>query len=196
MKQDTPGAVRRRGAALEDALLRAAWDELLETGYAGFTIEGVAERAQTSRPVLYRRWPNRSDLVIAAIAHYGAIDAVTVPDTGNLRDDLVEFMRAVSVKRAELAVLFSVQMGQYYTEMKSSMADVRDHLVRGRPLTSDEIMRRGVERGEIDPAKLTPRIATLPFDLLRHELMMTLQPVPDQVIVEIVDTIFLPLVAP
>jgi len=55
-------------------------------------------------------------------------------------------------------------------------------------------MRRAVQRGEIDPARLTPRIAALPFDLVRHEVMMTLAPVPKDTIIEIVDDIFLPLV--
>jgi AcrR family transcriptional regulator len=58
---------RRRGEALEDALLDAAWDELVEVGYGRFTIDGVAARAGTSRPVIYRRWPVRSDLAIAAV---------------------------------------------------------------------------------------------------------------------------------
>jgi len=57
---------RRRGSALDDALLDAAWAELQEAGYAGLTMEGVAQRAGTSRPVLARRWPNRPQLVIAA----------------------------------------------------------------------------------------------------------------------------------
>jgi AcrR family transcriptional regulator len=46
---------RRRGKALEDAVLDAAWSELLDAGYARFTMETVAARAHTSRPVLYRR---------------------------------------------------------------------------------------------------------------------------------------------
>jgi AcrR family transcriptional regulator len=62
---------RRRGQALDDALLDAAWDELVERGYGRFTIEAVAARAGTSRPVIYRRWPTRSDLAIAAIRHHG-----------------------------------------------------------------------------------------------------------------------------
>ena len=37
------------------------------------------------------------------------------------------------------------------------------------------------------------RIANVPLDLLRHELLMTLQPVPEETITEIVDEIFLPL---
>ena len=55
-------------------------------------------------------------------------------------------------------------------------------------------MRRAAARGEIDPRCLTRRIITLPADLLRHELLMTQRPIPEEVISEIVDDIFLPLV--
>ena len=67
---------RRRGSTLEAALLQAAWDELTEAGYAAFTMEGVAARAKTSRAVLYRRWPNRPQLVVAALGRTHGIDAV------------------------------------------------------------------------------------------------------------------------
>ena len=50
---------RRRGIALEEALLDAAWAELTERGYDGFTIDAVAARAGTSRAVLYRRSEER-----------------------------------------------------------------------------------------------------------------------------------------
>ena len=53
---------------------------------------------------------------------------------------------------------------------------------------------RAAERGEIDPARLTPRIIDLPLDLFRDEMMMTLKPVPDHVLRQIVDDIFIPLV--
>ena len=57
---------RRRGATLEKALLDATWEELVEKGYDGLTIESVAERAQTARAVIYRRWPSKPELVRAA----------------------------------------------------------------------------------------------------------------------------------
>ena len=50
------------------------------------------------------------------------------------------------------------------------------------------------EPDEIDEERLTPRIATVALDLLRHEMLMTLRPVPEETIAEIVDDIFLPLV--
>ena len=89
-------------------------------------------------------------------------------------------------------------MGEYFAETGKSPQDLRQELLSGRrqPFGIDEVLRRGIERGEIDPDRLTPRIAGLPTDLLRHELLMTLQPVPDATITEIVDDIFLPLVRP
>jgi len=57
---DGEKAERRRGAALEAAILDAAWAELVAAGYAGLTMEAVAARAQTSRPVISRRWPDRA----------------------------------------------------------------------------------------------------------------------------------------
>src|SRR3954452_2157895 len=100
--------VRRRGAALEEALLDAAWAELISNGYAGFTVEAVAERAQTSRAVIYRRWPQRWDLITAAVVHYQERNPVHAPDTGSLRGDLIAYLRDASLKRAEFAVLFTL----------------------------------------------------------------------------------------
>jgi AcrR family transcriptional regulator len=78
-------ATRRRGATLENALLDAAWDELQSTGYAKLTMERIAERAGTSRAVIYRRWRNRPQFVIAALRHHQPVAAAGVPDTGTLR---------------------------------------------------------------------------------------------------------------
>jgi hypothetical protein len=56
------------------------------------------------------------------------------------------------------------------------------------------VIERAIARGELDPARLSPRVRSLPVDLVRHDLIMTQAPVPDATLVEIVDRIFLPLV--
>src|ERR1700754_3348440 len=169
-------AQRRRGQELEDALLQAAWEELVAVGYGGVTIERGAPRAGTSRRVLDRRWPNRADLAVAAIRHYGRTDPVDLPDTGSLREDLIQVLRNASARRREVARLFSVQMGQFFTETGTSPAKLRADFLSGRPQPSGIhlILDRAAERGEIDPGRLTERIANLPSDLLRHEILMTL----------------------
>lgn len=189
---------RRRGAELEEALLDAAWRELVEVGYGRFTIDGVATRAGTSRPVIYRRWPDRAELAMAAVRYYGRTHQVPTPDTGTLRGDLIAMLTHAAQSRAEVAALFSVQMGEFYAETGRTLSELREDFLASReqPYGIDEILRRGVERGEIDPARLSPRIAGLPGDLLRLDLLMNLRPPSEKTITEIVDDIFLPLVTP
>lgn len=188
-------AQRRRGAELENALLDAAWDELVERGYDAFTIESVAERASTSRAVVYRRWPSKPDLVMAAVAHSGQREPATaLPDTGTLRDDMVELLASANRTRAPFGIIATARLGAYYAETGRSFAQLRDTFLAGRPSTVDLLLDRAVARGEVDPARLVPRVRSVAFDLYRHELLMTLQPVPDEVIESIVDDVFLPLV--
>jgi AcrR family transcriptional regulator len=189
---------RRRGAELEEALLEAAWRELVEVGYGRFTIDGVATRAGTSRPVIYRRWPDRADLAIAAVHHYAATHVIPTPDTGTLRGDLIAMLTLASNSRAEVAALFSVHMGEYYAETGRTPNQLRADFLAARrqPFGIDEILQRGIERGEIDPERMTPRIAGLPSDLMRHDLLMNMQPPSEKAIIEIIDEVFLPLVTP
>ena len=191
---------RRRGAALEDAILDAAWQELLDRGYGGFTMEAVAKRAGTSRPVLARRWASRSDLVVAAIANYNQSNPVRTPDLGNVRDELVSLLQKFSDRGARTMLRVLLSMGDYFLETDTNLADLRRRLVGDGKLKEvlhrgvGEVLQRGVERGELDQSRLTPRISTLPIDLIRHEVLMTHRPVSKKVIEEIIDTIFLPLV--
>jgi len=185
---------RRRGFKLEAALLQAAWDELTEVGYTAFTMEGVAVRAKTSRAVLYRRWPNRPELVVAALQHHIGSDPFQVPDTGSLRDDLLAVLRHLSTNVGDLGVL-SFLIADSFTAGGTSPAVLRERAVAGSsPTGTALVIERAVARGEIDPARLSPRVRSLPVDLVRHELIMTQAPVPDATVVEIVDRIFLPLV--
>ena len=102
MVTEAPEPVRRRrhGQELESALLTAALDELVKVGYARMTMESVAKRAGTSEPVLYRRWPNKDQLVLAAMEHYRDANPIALPDTGALRSDLLAELTMVSEARA------------------------------------------------------------------------------------------------
>lgn len=190
-----PAPKRRRGSVLEAALLDAAWDELIDKGYDRFTIESVAARARTSRAVVYRRWPGKAELVHAAAARAGTLQQVPVPDTGTLRGDLIELLRQTNQARARIGLQMILQLGSYYAETGTGFAGLRSAFLAGHSSAMEQILDRAVERGEADPAKLTPRVTGVPFDLYRQELMMTLKPVPDEVAQSIVDEVFLPLVA-
>ena len=182
---------RRRGAALEKALLDAAWEELTAGGYARFTMDAVVQRAGTSPPVLYRRWSSRDELVRAAVVHVLEQSRIDVPDTGSLRGDVLALMREINATRVRLVTVMNAHLAAYYQETGTNPGDL---LAEGPEQSADVLFDRAVGRGEINPENLSERIKSLPFDLLRHEILVTFAPVPDRVLEEIVDTIFLPLV--
>ena len=76
--------------------------KLQESGYAEPTMERVAERAGTSRAVIYRRWRNRPWLVIAAMRHRQPVLSGQVPDTGTLRGDTLAVLRRASARITEI----------------------------------------------------------------------------------------------
>ncbi len=193
MDLETEPARRRRGEELETALLEAAWDELAEVGYGALTIDAVAQRAGTSRTVVYRRWATKRELVEAAIRFVGRRNKATFPDTGSLREDMLAVLRHTNANRVGLMALMIAFMGGYFQETGTAPADLRRLVVDEGPTLLDTIVEKAIERGEVRAEAMTPRVRTLAFDLFRHEALMTLGRVPDQTLVAIVDDVFLPL---
>ncbi|MFF3111388.1 TetR/AcrR family transcriptional regulator [Kitasatospora sp. NPDC057904] len=186
-------ASRRRGDELERAILDAVWAELAEHGYDRLTMDGVAVRARTSKPVLYRRWPNRPALVIAALGR-NAPDFQEPPDTGELRADLAAFLLSLLHRFDDLPT----------DAVHGFLIDLmRDPELRARfraGLTAfgavdalEAMMRRAADRGQINAARINPRTASLPLDLLRDAFLLGGGVPSDQVVDEILDDVVLPL---
>ncbi|WP_319432575.1 TetR/AcrR family transcriptional regulator [Mycobacterium sp. RTGN5] len=194
LKVDAPPAQRRRGEVLEKALLDAAWAELTETGYDDLTIDAVATRAGTSRAVLYRRWPTKQDLVLAALLDRVRSDAVPTPNTGSLRGDVVALLKAANELRVRMAILVFTRLGGFYRDADTNLAELAAVVQGDRTTVLDDIIEQAVARGEIKPGQISERVARVPVELFRYELMVRLQPVPDDVLEGIVDDVFLPLV--
>jgi AcrR family transcriptional regulator len=185
---------RRRGATLERAILQAVWVELADVGYADLTMEGVAARAGTSRAVLYRRWRSRPELVLAAMRQQAPLLSGPVPDTGSLRGDVLALLRRVSKRLAEVGqeIIYGL-LADYFRDAEL-FAYLQTQVLQVGADTMLTILRRAAARAEVRLDAITQRMATLPVDLLRHELLVTCAPVSDADIVEIVDGIFLPLI--
>ncbi|MFJ8749537.1 TetR/AcrR family transcriptional regulator [Streptomyces sp. NPDC102441] len=190
------GAPRRRGAVLEEAILRAAAEVLRESGVAGLTMDEVARRAGTNKNAIYRRWTDRVALGVAAYRRLAAAET-TVPDTGSLRGDALELLRGANST-------WSSPYGEILRGLIAAaggtpglLAELRDPEAGGGAYESawTEVLGRAVTRGEATPGALHPRVASAPVALLRNEYMTRGVPaVQDAVLVEIVDEVFLPLV--
>ncbi|WP_446898211.1 TetR/AcrR family transcriptional regulator [Clostridium sp. LBM24168] len=190
---------RRRGEVLEEAILHAAWWELLETGYTHMTMESVATRAGTNKSVLYRRWPDKSELVMATLRKY-YFPKITneIPDTGNLRDDVYTYLhgRVEPLKTIGSETIRGLIMEPVvWRRIIASMPKIIERRSESKMTAAMmEILKNAELRGEVCLEKLSHRIISLPLDLLQYELITKLEPVSDEAIAEIVDDIFMPLV--
>ncbi|MDX3386800.1 TetR/AcrR family transcriptional regulator [Streptomyces niveiscabiei] len=177
---------RRRGAALEADLLDAAWAELQAVGYTHLTMEGVALRARTGKQVLYRRWSNRAELIVAALRHRRGSIVDHVPDTGSLREDVLSLLRVTLQRQREI--------GQdVFRGLLAEVADMDPHFSETMRTVLATLLGRAAERGEIPTADLPQRVISLPVDLLRYEMLVSLEGVTEGDLVSIVDEVFLPL---
>lgn len=193
MAESGGGSVRRRGAALEEAILRATVDELTESGFGGLTMDKVAARAGTNKNAIYRRWPNR--LALGVAGYRKLTTTIQPPDTGSLRGDALELLRRAnrhwsSPLGAILRDLIAAAGGA--GELLAQLQDQSGDAVAAPWLT---VLGRAVARGEAAPEALHPRVATVAIVLLRNEFVVRGVPsAPDDVLIEIVDEVYLPLI--
>jgi AcrR family transcriptional regulator len=183
---------RRRGEVLYAAIFDATLAELAEVGYARLAMERIAARAHTSKASLYKRWPNRAELVVAALRHqHGEPDPA--PDTGSLREDVLTLLRRGAER---LDGLFGEAVRGLMAEtltnpertasMRANMFTTRNRLMR-------EILERAAARGDIPVTAIKPQLISFAPALVDHHFLIYGAPIPDEVLRGIVDDILLPL---
>jgi AcrR family transcriptional regulator len=182
-----PPRTRRRGAVLEDAILDAAWDELAAVGHAQVTMAGIAARAGTNKAALYRRWPNRTELLSAAIDRRVVPLDAPPADTGSLRGDVIAVLQAVN-RRSHAAQAVPDPGGELTAYLRHRAAAEGFEQM-------DLVLRRARQRREAGPGRVSAQVTRLPVNVLHSELCLSTAPVPDQTITEIVDELFVPLAA-
>lgn len=183
----TEPSTRRRGTLLEDAILAAAWAELIDRGYGALRMETVASRANTSKAVLYRRWATRAELVLAALRRHAPAAQVT-SDTGALRCDVIAILQWLSDRYREFPDVvrgLMVELPDAEGEVSQTSLD-----------WIEAALKRATERGEIATRAIPPRIVRLPLELARYEMFVTRRPLEGEDIAGIVDDVFLPLLQP
>jgi len=191
----TRAATRRRGSELDDAIIGAAWDELVAVGFDGLTYDGVAKRAQTTRSVIYRRWPTLMELAKAAILRSQEFRRTHVPDTGTLRDDIAASLTANSMTDARIALASFLFAGHFRTvDSQTGDGQVGDIDIPAQdPILAPEIFLRAQRRGQIDLTGLPESVLKVPTALLVGRMLETLKPPSPAEIESIVDEIFVPL---
>jgi AcrR family transcriptional regulator len=146
-RQKRPGG---RSARVRSAVLKAAVDELATGGYASLSFESVARRAGVHKTTLYRRWGTRENLLLEAMLELSS-ERVPIPDTGSLRQDLVEFGRGVvaSVKTPEVQAI--VRAVASIGDRDARLAEANRCFWSARLTLDAEIVQRAIARGELPP---------------------------------------------
>ncbi|MCC3763508.1 TetR/AcrR family transcriptional regulator [Glycomyces sp. TRM65418] len=153
---------RPRDAHIDAAVTASTLELLDEVGYLGISLGEVARRAGTSRPAIYRRWPGRAALVLAAVE--SRLDTPSPPDTGctlcDIGDSFTVFLAAYRTIRPEVfGALYSEcirdpELHRWYLRavIEPSRRAVRETLVRA--------VERGDLRSDVDVEQLLDVIAS------------------------------------
>jgi AcrR family transcriptional regulator len=189
-----PGAGRRRDDVLMEAIRKATRAELADFGYAGVTYEGVARRVRTSKPVLYRRYPSRAHMVVDALPNLRLQpDDDSIASSQSLREDLLALFSAV------VENFLAIGIDNYRSligDADDDLFNVLDAQVTGlAERTVYPALARARERGEIGPYDIPRRAATSIGALLRDEMVFARADVDTDTIAELLDTVYLPLIA-
>ena len=144
----------------EAELLAVTLRLLQEHGYDGLTVDAVASEARASKATVYRSWPSKAELVLAAFIE-GICQVAVPPETGTLRGDLLQ----VGEKICEQGRLHAGTIRAVLVEVSRDPA-LRDALqhqfLDQRKALIQHILRQAVDRGEIDEAAIADEL----WDLL------------------------------
>jgi AcrR family transcriptional regulator len=88
-------APHRRDENARLAVLHAADDLLVERGFGGVTVEGIAARAGVAKQTIYRWWPAKTDILLDTLID-DASGQLTIPDTGSALEDTRRYLRSLA----------------------------------------------------------------------------------------------------
>jgi AcrR family transcriptional regulator len=182
-----PGrAGRPRSAEADDAILDATMDLFCEQGYDGLAVEGVACRAGVAKTTIYRRYPTKLELVMAAIerAKEGLIPE---PDTGVLRDDLLAIAAGYTAMLQSETVGRAIPMMMAAKARSPELAAAHEEFVSSRRAATHAVIQRGIDRGDLAAGSDPTVIADMLTGALFTRVFVAGQPVDDAYLEALVD---------
>jgi len=141
---------RPRSLLCDHAILDAALAEYAANGLEGMSVDAVAGRAGVSKATIYRRYPSKVELVVAA-AVKAADEQAPIPDTGSVRGDLTTALGNLRRLLDDPVVGAAKRMLLIDARRNPDLARMHAESVRDRRQGMFDVFRRGIERGELLP---------------------------------------------
>lgn len=174
----------------ETELLAVTLQLLQEHGYDRLTVDAVAATARASKATVYRRWPSKAELVLAALIE--SIRQVAVPpETGTLRGDLLRLGELVS--RETLQHASTIRAVLVETSRNPALNDVMQHeFIDQRKALIRHVLQQAVDRGEIDGAAINDELWDLMPGYLIFRSIIQNRPPSAQTVQTLVDDVIVP----
>ena len=187
---------RRRGNALIEAIYLATLDELARTSFAELSFDKIATAAGTGKAALYRRWSTPEELVLAALTDpatgFGTPPAP--PRTGSLRADLITLLTGLGQALDQPRGRALRPLIAYRHQHPDLFDRLWETVIRPAQEVLLAVLAEAAGRGEADPVRVTPLIASVGPRLLLVEAWRTGTVTADEV-TAVVDEVLIPLLS-
>ena len=177
---------RPRSAEADEAILEAAVELFAEVGLEGMTVEGVAARAGVGKATIYRRYPCKVDLVVAAARCFTQGPELP-PDTGSTRGDLRALVDGL------IALLTTTPLGRVLPILIAARTRVAEldrayaDIVAEKRARSTIVVRRAIERGDLRPDVDPELVIDCYVSPIFYRFLVTNAPLDDEYAASIVD---------
>jgi AcrR family transcriptional regulator len=160
---------RPRSEQAEQAIIEATLDLFAEQGFEGVCVEAVAARAGVGKATIYRRWPNKEELLLAA---FGSLKSpFPEPEGVSVRDDLLAMVEVMCADKADprKARRYALLLGEG-EKYPRLMARYKETVVEPRREAMRAVIRRGIQTGELRPdTDIEIAMLTLTGVIMAHE---------------------------
>ena len=174
----------------EVELLAVTLELLQEHGYDRLTLDAVATTAHASKATLYRRWPTKAELVMAAFVE-GTRQVAADPDTGTLRGDLLRLGESICAHVSThvgtiRAVLVEVSRSPELDAM------MQEQFLAHRKALITHVLTQAVDRGEIAASAITEELWDVLPGYLIYRSVLTGRAPSSRTVQHLVDDVLLP----
>jgi AcrR family transcriptional regulator len=182
----SPG--RPRSPAAERAILDATLELLASEGFDRLTVEGVAAHAGVGKATIYRRWPSKLALVLAAVRK---LSAQPLPEltTGHTRDDLVSLLRHI-IDALTGTIAGRILPGLVAESARSPelLGVLHDFWISRRRMML-EVLRQGAAQGDLPEDADLELIADLLYGPVHYRFLVSAAPVDPPLAEQLVDAV-------
>lgn len=185
---------RKQDRSRDADILDATLEVLAEVGFAGMTMDMVAQKAHAGKATVYRRWPSKSELIIDAVGRMkrSQVDIENLPDTGTLRGDLLALFKSQSAEAAERRIRAVAGVVSLISHDRSFSDSAHAALVEPWADAHFTLMKRAVDRGEIPASADIQTVCQVVPSMAAYRALVQRKQFDLEFLVSMVDSVVLP----